>query len=121
MATSKKATKKKAPATATKATKATKSPKSSQPANEAATPAPPKAAPATNGEAVVEPVDYLHEIGSTAGEVWYILDGDGPMTLATLVRKSAASRDTVMQALGWLAREDKIVFDNSRTRKVSLR
>jgi len=64
----------------------------------------------------------LGEIGATAGKVWAILDAKGPLTIAKLVKEIDVSRDVVMQALGWLAREDKIdVEEDGRTRTVSLR
>jgi hypothetical protein len=44
------------------------------------------------------------------------------MSLAKLVKTVGEPRDTVMQALGWLAREDKIwIEDEGRSRMVSLR
>ncbi len=62
------------------------------------------------------------EIGQTAGAVWQVLSQRGPQTLAKLVKEVDAPRDTVMQALGWLAREDKIdIEEDSRTRTVALR
>lgn len=64
----------------------------------------------------------LAEIGETAGTVWRLLDQKGPLTLAKLVKDIDLPRDTIMQALGWLAREDKIeIEENGRTRTVSLR
>jgi len=64
----------------------------------------------------------LSLIGETAGNVWHILESKGPLTIAKLVKEVEAPRDVVMQALGWLAREDKISIDeDSRTRVVSLR
>ena len=68
------------------------------------------------------PASCLAEIGETAGAVWRLLDKNGPLTLAKLVKDIDLPRDTIMQALGWLAREDKIdIEENGRTRTVSLR
>ena len=62
------------------------------------------------------------EIGETAGKVWTVLAEHGPLSLAKLVKQVGAPRDTVMQAIGWLAREDKITLaDERRTRMVALR
>lgn len=62
------------------------------------------------------------QIGETAGLVWHALKKNGPMSFAKLVKQVAAPRDTVMQAIGWLAREGKIAIDEAgRTRSVSLR
>lgn len=62
------------------------------------------------------------QIGETAGEVWHLLHDKGPLSAAKIVKELDASRDLVMQAIGWLAREDKIVIDGeSRSRTISLR
>ena len=61
-------------------------------------------------------------IGETAGEVWDVLSERGPQSLAKLVKAVGKPRDTVMQAVGWLAREKKISIDeDGRSRLVSLR
>jgi hypothetical protein len=68
------------------------------------------------------PVSHVAHIGEIAGVVWTILDGNGPLSMAKLVKSVGGPRDVVMQALGWLAREDKIVIEeDGRTRIVSLR
>jgi hypothetical protein len=57
-----------------------------------------------------------------AGLVWKTLDENGPLSLAKLVKQIDAPRDTIMQALGWLAREEKLsIEDTSRGKIVSLR
>lgn len=62
------------------------------------------------------------QIGETAGSVWHKLEQNGRMTLTQLAKEVAAPRDTVMQAVGWLAREGKIeIEENGRKRLVSLR
>lgn len=61
------------------------------------------------------------QIGETAGLIWRALSERGPLSTAKLVKEVDAPRDLVMQALGWLAREDKIQIDDSRSRLVSLR
>ena len=62
------------------------------------------------------------EIGATSGAVWKLLSEKGPMDLAKLVKAVGEPRDAVMQAIGWLAREDKIIFeDNGRKRIILLR
>jgi hypothetical protein len=61
-------------------------------------------------------------IGETAGVVWHTLSDQGPLSLAKLVELSARNRDSVMQAIGWLAREDKIVLtETKRGKLVALR
>jgi hypothetical protein len=67
-------------------------------------------------------ISCLGQIGETAGQIWHLLDESGPMSLTKLVKTVDAPRDTVMQAIGWLAREDKVDIDEtSRGRVVSLR
>lgn len=71
-------------------------------------------ATATEGEVVLQ-------IGETAGDVWRTLATKGPQSYAQLVKATGASRDLVMQAVGWLAREDKLDFEEGRTLKVGLK
>ncbi len=61
------------------------------------------------------------QIGETAGAIWRALAESGPLSQAKLIKKVGEPRDLVMQGLGWLAREDKINIDDSRSRVVSLR
>lgn len=61
------------------------------------------------------------QIGEAAGAVWHALDHEGPMSTAKLIKTVDLPRDMVMQALGWLAREDKVTIDDTRNRVVSLR
>lgn len=64
----------------------------------------------------------IQAIGETAGVVWHALSSHGPLSLAKLVEQTGRNRDLVMQAVGWLAREDKIaIADTKRGKIVSLR
>ncbi len=64
----------------------------------------------------------VEQIGETAGAAWNVLAINGSLSMAKLVKAVGEPRDVVMQALGWLAREDKIVIeDEGRCRMVSLR
>ena len=57
-----------------------------------------------------------------AGMVWCTLSENGAMTMAKLVKAIGEPRDNVMQALGWLAREDKIdIVEDGRSHVVSPR
>ena len=68
------------------------------------------------------PISHVAQVGETAGLVWKILRENGPLSMAKLVKAVGGPRDVVMQALGWLAREDKIwIEEDGRTRVVSLR
>ncbi|HEY4759847.1 MAG TPA: winged helix-turn-helix domain-containing protein [Thermoguttaceae bacterium] len=62
------------------------------------------------------------QIGETAGVVWKLLAENGPMSLAKLVKAVDEPRDTIMQAIGWLAREGKLMIEEEgRSRTISLR
>ncbi len=68
------------------------------------------------------PVSCVAQIGEMAGVVWRTLSSEGPMSLTKLVKAVGQPRDSVMQAVGWLAREDKIwIEDQGRSRTISLR
>ena len=72
--------------------------------------------------ATVAPTPMIEVIGETAGLVWKTLDSHGPMSMARLVKAVGRPRDVVMQAVGWLAREDKVHIEGDRrTRIISLR
>ncbi|NLF69825.1 MAG: winged helix-turn-helix domain-containing protein [Candidatus Anammoximicrobium sp.] len=67
-------------------------------------------------------VSCLEQIGQTAGLVWRTLDEQGPQSLAKLTKSVESPRDLVMQAVGWLAREDKVwIEDTKRGRTIGLR
>ena len=71
--------------------------------------------------ATVEASPTIQQIGETAGQVWHLLNTCGPQKITRLVKEVDAPRDQVMQALGWLAREEKIAIEEqSRSRVVSL-
>jgi len=72
--------------------------------------------------ATAPPVSHVAQIGDTAGAVWNALMQEGPLSMARLVKLVDQPRDVVMQALGWLAREDKIwIEEEGRRRTVSLK
>jgi hypothetical protein len=68
------------------------------------------------------PISCVMEIGTTAGLVWKCLAENGSQTVAKLVKAVGEPRDQVMQAIGWLAREEKIdIVEEGRSRIISLR
>ncbi|MBP88538.1 MAG: hypothetical protein CMJ64_17785 [Planctomycetaceae bacterium] len=70
---------------------------------------------------VVAELCAVEQIGETAGVVWHCLSENGAMSMTKLVKSIDAPRDTVMQAVGWLAREDKVTIDETtRGRVVAL-
>ncbi len=68
--------------------------------------------------ATVENTSLLDQIGETAGEVWHTLLEHGQLTITQLTKHVDAPRDRVMQAVGWLAREEKICIEEQARRKV---
>jgi hypothetical protein len=71
---------------------------------------------------MASPIASTERVGSTAGEIWHYLHNNGPQSITKLINSLEAPRDTILQALGWLLREDKIsIEDDSRSRLVSLK
>jgi len=64
-------------------------------------------------------------IGNAAGIIWgYLVQQTKPVTLSALKKAVPESSTVLMMALGWLAREDKIlieVSDDSYSYKISLK
>jgi hypothetical protein len=54
------------------------------------------------------------QIGETAGKIWQLLSEGGPLTLAQMRRRLNGSTDLLHLALGWLAREDKVMVSQER-------
>lgn len=66
--------------------------------------------------------DVPTEIGSAAGEVYRYLRQNGQVSLSQLRRDVALSRGRVDQAIGWLAREQKLEFiQDKRTTFIGIR
>jgi predicted transcriptional regulator len=71
--------------------------------------------------ATSEPTSLVETIGVTAGEIWRVLLEQGELTTTQLAKQVNAPRDQVMQAVGWLAREGKIRYEQrARSKVVSL-
>ncbi len=51
------------------------------------------------------------KIGWAAGKVWETLRANGEMNIAQIPKKMKEKSVVVQQALGWLAREDKIDYN----------
>ncbi len=56
-----------------------------------------------------------NRIGELAGTIWKELDRKGEMTPKTMSTALKAKPQDVHMALGWLAREDKIEFESTKT------
>jgi hypothetical protein len=48
-------------------------------------------------------------IGLVAGKLWKYLEGHGPSSVTKVVKESDIDLKNVNRAIGWLAKEDKIV------------
>lgn len=60
-------------------------------------------------------------IGEAAGEVWKRLNSGGTMSRTQLARETGLSADLTSLAVGWLAREDKLLFEPNRKGEELLR
>ena len=61
------------------------------------------------------------EIGEAAGKIWAYIDSHGPTTLGKLKTGTRLADDVLHQAIGWLAREEKIALEKKgRTTSISL-
>lgn len=66
-------------------------------------------------------IDQVERMGHTAGQIWNILDREGPMSIAALVKRLGVPRDHVMEGVGWLGREGKItITEEGRSRLIAL-
>jgi hypothetical protein len=53
-------------------------------------------------------------IGDVAGDVWQLLTERNGQSLAAIKKSIDAPADVVLAAVGWLAREEKLEFEESR-------
>lgn len=51
-------------------------------------------------------------IGEIAGDVWDFLDSEGEASVSAIVDAVDAARSKAHMAIGWLAREGKLDFDD---------
>ena len=62
---------------------------------------------------------FATEVGHMAGDVWQLLDNNGPLSITEIVKMIDAPRDQVMQSIGWLAREGKLTVRTEGRRKIA--
>jgi len=48
------------------------------------------------------------DVGTVAGKVWEELNRSEGLSITALVKVTGEKKDTVLMALGWLLREDKL-------------
>ena len=53
----------------------------------------------------------INSIGNTAGKVWKYLEEKGEANLSQLKKGVKADQNLILQAIGWLAREDKLLIE----------
>lgn len=53
----------------------------------------------------------IEKIGENAGNIWKILKDNGQMSSSALKKTAQLSEKDVNMGLGWLARENKLAFD----------
>ena len=56
----------------------------------------------------------FHTIGETAGEIWRLLEREGPLSVSALANKITQPQSTVYMGIGWLAREGKLIFTETQ-------
>jgi hypothetical protein len=59
-------------------------------------------------------------IGENAGQIWQLLNKNGEMQLADLLKTSNIEEDDFNRSLGWLAREGKIAFYNEDDKQMAI-
>ncbi len=52
------------------------------------------------------------KIGTNAGIIWTLVDKTGSLYLDEIKKKTKLDTESLSMALGWLARENQIAFDN---------
>ncbi len=57
------------------------------------------------------------EIGTWAGAVWNALNENGVLEIKQIRKEAKLKEKEVYTALGWLAREDKIVLEENSEKK----
>lgn len=61
-------------------------------------------------------------IGESAGKLWAFLAENGACSPSKIERKSGISKTDLQRAIGWLAKEDKLVIEvNGRMEILSLK
>jgi hypothetical protein len=56
------------------------------------------------------------KVGETAGQIWDLLKKKGEVNMAELPRLLKEKSTVVYQAIGWLARENKIEYRTAATK-----
>jgi len=62
---------------------------------------------------VVSTKDVVEEFGTNAGKIWNELNTKGPLNEKELLKNTKLTKNNLYAAIGWLARENKIQFENN--------
>ena len=49
-------------------------------------------------------------IGNIAGKIWEYLNENGATSVSKVTKETELSKNEVQRAIGWLAKEDKLIF-----------
>jgi len=64
----------------------------------------------------------INVVGETAGEIWQLLNAEGPLSLSAIAQRIDRPKTTVYMGIGWLARENKVEFtETTRGMSISLK
>ena len=56
----------------------------------------------------------FRNIGETVGVIWKLLKEEGPLSLSAIAGKVKHPQTRICTGIGWLAREDKLVFNQTK-------
>lgn len=68
-----------------------------------------------NGKEIKE-LSIKEKVGETAGKIWGILRQKDEVNISQLPRMVREKSDIAYQALGWLAREEKIIYKDKNNK-----
>lgn len=61
-------------------------------------------------------------IGDVAGKIWEYLNEKGSASVTKITKETEISKNEAQRAIGWLAKEDKLIFTmEGRTELLSLK
>lgn len=61
-------------------------------------------------------------IGDAAGKIWQFLDTNGASSVSKIEKETEISSKDVQRAIGWLAKEDKLLIEiKGRVETISLK
>lgn len=64
----------------------------------------------------------LEKIGQAAGKIWVFLEKNGASSPSKIAKETGISKNDFQRAIGWLAKEDKIVSEmKGRVETLSLK